>query len=141
MPRFTTASAIRSSSARSSTVNRSGPELVEKAWASSARILLHFPGRTVLVEEAISVWKGSRNQLSSGIIWRGGKRVNERRGKGWRLIDLLCSRNARLKKALVGRAQWEINQPPSPKRERVGLERALCTSFDGRSRISMGAIP
>ena len=24
--------------------------------------------------------------------------------------DLLCSRNARLQKALVGRAQWEINQ-------------------------------
>jgi hypothetical protein len=31
--------------------------------------------------------------------------------------DLLCSRNARLKKALVGRAQWKINQPPSLKRE------------------------
>jgi len=27
--------------------------------------------------------------------------------------DLRCSRNARLQKALVGRAQWEINQPPS----------------------------
>jgi hypothetical protein len=27
--------------------------------------------------------------------------------------DLLCSRNARLQKALVGRAQWEINQAPS----------------------------
>ncbi len=27
--------------------------------------------------------------------------------------DLLCSRNARLGKALVGRAQWEINQAPS----------------------------
>ena len=27
--------------------------------------------------------------------------------------DLLCSRNARPEKALVGRAQWEINQPPS----------------------------
>jgi hypothetical protein len=30
--------------------------------------------------------------------------------------DLLCSRNARLKKALVGRAQWKINQPPSLRR-------------------------
>jgi len=29
--------------------------------------------------------------------------------------DLLCSRNARPPKALVGRAQWKINQPPSPK--------------------------
>jgi hypothetical protein len=27
--------------------------------------------------------------------------------------DLLCSRNARPPKALVGRAQWKINQPPS----------------------------
>ena len=27
--------------------------------------------------------------------------------------DLLCSRNARREKALVGRAQWKINQPPS----------------------------
>ena len=27
--------------------------------------------------------------------------------------DLLCSRNARLQKAFVGRAQWEINQAPS----------------------------
>jgi hypothetical protein len=26
------------------------------------------------------------------------------------LVDLLCSRNARPQKALVGRAQWEINQ-------------------------------
>ena len=30
--------------------------------------------------------------------------------------DLLCSRNARPPKALVGRAQWKINQPPSPER-------------------------
>ena len=28
--------------------------------------------------------------------------------------DLLCSRNARPQKALVGRAQWKINQPPIP---------------------------
>ncbi len=27
--------------------------------------------------------------------------------------DLLCSRNARPQKALVGRAQWKIDQPPS----------------------------
>ena len=27
--------------------------------------------------------------------------------------DLLCSRNARPQKALVGRAQWKIKQPPS----------------------------
>jgi len=27
--------------------------------------------------------------------------------------DLLCSRNARPEKGLVGRAQWKIHQPPS----------------------------
>ena len=30
--------------------------------------------------------------------------------------DLLCSRNARPEKALVGRAQWKISQPPSLER-------------------------
>ena len=39
--------------------------------------------------------------------------------------DLLCSRNARPEKALVGRAQWKINQPPSLKRERASLERSI----------------
>ena len=28
--------------------------------------------------------------------------------------DLLCSRNAHDKNVLVRRAQWKINQPPSP---------------------------
>ena len=35
--------------------------------------------------------------------------------------DLLCSRNTRPEKALVGRAQWKISQPPSLERN----ERAL----------------
>ena len=39
--------------------------------------------------------------------------------------DLLCSRNARPQMALVGRAQWKINQPPSLKRERASLEESL----------------
>jgi hypothetical protein len=39
--------------------------------------------------------------------------------------DLLCSRNARPQKALVGRAQWKINQPPSLKRERASSEELL----------------
>ena len=47
--------------------------------------------------------------------------------------DLLYSRNARPEKALVGRAQWKIIQPPSLKRERASLEGA-CISFDARSR-------
>jgi hypothetical protein len=39
--------------------------------------------------------------------------------------DLLCSRNARPQKALVGRAQWKINQPPSLNRERASLEGSI----------------
>ena len=33
--------------------------------------------------------------------------------------DLLCSRNARPQKALVGRAQWKINEPPSLREEQL----------------------
>ena len=71
MPRLTTASATRSSSARSSVGNSSGPDLVEKAWESSARTFSHFSATDTLEKEVITVWKGSQNQLSSGIIWRG----------------------------------------------------------------------
>ena len=46
--------------------------------------------------------------------------------------DLLCSRNARSRTPLVGRAQWKINQPPSLKRERGSLEGAFM-SFDARN--------
>jgi hypothetical protein len=49
--------------------------------------------------------------------------------------DLLCSRNARPQKALVGRAQWKINQPPSLKRQRASLEGSFI-SFDARNRRS-----
>ena len=44
-----------------------------------------------------------------------------RNREGMEPDDLLCSRNARPEKALVGRAQWKINQPPSLKRERASL--------------------
>ena len=37
--------------------------------------------------------------------------------------DLLCSRNARPQKALVGRAQWKINQPPSRARQQKAIAR------------------
>ena len=49
--------------------------------------------------------------------------------------DLLCSRNARPQKALIGRAQWKINQPPSLKRYRASLEGSFI-SFDARTRES-----
>ena len=45
--------------------------------------------------------------------------------------DLLCSRNARPPKALVGRAQWKIKQPPSLVRERASLKKASI-SLDAR---------
>jgi hypothetical protein len=42
--------------------------------------------------------------------------------EGMESDDLLCSRNARPQKALVGRAQGKLNQPPSLKRRRASLE-------------------
>jgi hypothetical protein len=45
--------------------------------------------------------------------------------------DLLCSRNARPQKALVGRTQWKINQPPSMKREQASLEGSLMRAVTG----------
>ena len=36
--------------------------------------------------------------------------------------DLLCSRNARSRTPLVGRAQWKINQLPSLERGEANLE-------------------
>ena len=44
---------------------------------------------------------------------RPGALFARRTKEGMEPDDLLCSRNARLPKALVGRAQWEINQAPS----------------------------
>ena len=48
--------------------------------------------------------------------------------------DILCSRNARLQKALVGRAQWKINQSPSLEKQRASLEGSFIISFDTRNR-------
>ena len=45
--------------------------------------------------------------------------------------DLLCSRNARPQKALVGRAQGKINQPPSLKRKRASLEGSFIRAVEG----------
>ena len=36
--------------------------------------------------------------------------------EGMEADDLLCSRNARSRTPLVGRAQWKISQPPSLER-------------------------
>jgi len=71
--------------------------------------------------------------------------------------DLLCSRNARPRKALVGRAQWKINQTPSPEERtsKLGGEEGVTSnvlfargtralgraSFDARSRGQSEAAP
>jgi hypothetical protein len=48
--------------------------------------------------------------------------------RGWRPDDFLCSRNARPEKALVGRAQWKINKPPSLERnEQAWREHVYCS--------------
>ena len=54
--------------------------------------------------------------------------------------DLLCSRNARPPKALVGRAQWKINQPPSLERKRASFAGSFVASLDDRAETSAGPI-
>ena len=67
--------------------------------------------------------------MRAGVVAFLARRIAE----GMEADDLLCSRNARPPKALVGRAQGKIIQPPSLKRERASLEGA-CISFDALSR-------
>jgi hypothetical protein len=71
---------------------------------------------------------------------RPGAFLARRTEEGMEPDDLLCSRNARPGKALVGRAQWKINQPPSLERERASLEGA-CLSFDARSKGQPRPLP
>ena len=47
---------------------------------------------------------------------RPGALLARRTEKRMEPDDLLCSRNARSRTPLVGRAQWKINQPPSLKK-------------------------
>ena len=49
--------------------------------------------------------------------------------------DLLCSRNAGPEKALVGRAQWKITQPPIP--EEIMSELGPEHRGSGRSQPQM----
>jgi hypothetical protein len=52
----------------------------------------------------------------TGAVPEEVKRASLEGWGGWP-DDLLCSRNARPQKALVERAQWKINQPPSLKKK------------------------
>ncbi len=63
--------------------------------------------------------------LKKGAGERPGALLARGTEEGMEPDDLPCSLNARPQKALVGRAQWKINQPPSPKRQRARLEGAL----------------
>jgi hypothetical protein len=54
--------------------------------------------------------------------------------------DLLCSRNARSRTPLVGRAQWKINQPPSLGRKQGSFEGSSIISLDGRSGTNRGGL-
>ena len=55
-----------------------------------------FTGRCGMRFHRQAVWRNSQSGLK-----RGGMETD----------DLLCSRNARPQKALVGRAQWKTHQP------------------------------
>ena len=67
----------------------------------------------LLAERARSECARSTRALEDrpGCPLRGRREILEE--EGMKADDLLCSRNARPQKALVGRAQWKINQPPS----------------------------
>jgi hypothetical protein len=71
---------------------------------------------------------------------RPGALLARRTEEGMEPDDLLCSRNARSRTPLVGRAQWKINQPPSLERERASLE-GTCISFDALSKGQSRLLP
>lgn len=55
--------------------------------------------------------------------------------------DLLCSSNARPQKALVGPAQWKINQSPSLEKKRANFEGLFVASLGSDNGTSTGTIP
>jgi hypothetical protein len=62
-----------------------------------------------------------------------------KREEGMEPDDLLCSRNARSRTPLVGRAQWKINQPPSLE---ITSELGRIIYMDGgRSTCALGDNP
>ena len=75
-------------------------------------------------------------------------RRGERRGRslargteaGMEPVDLLCSRKARPEKALVGRAQWKIKQPPSlqERTSKLGVAHAVIQEMQRHIRVVLG---
>ena len=89
--------------------------LAERARSECAR-----PMRAVKGNLATPLKRGVGNW---GLL-EGSPRLSSapRIEEGMESDDLLCSRNVRPRKALVGRAQWKINQTPSLRRERASLK-------------------
>jgi hypothetical protein len=95
---------------------------------------------------SLKVESSGRNHSQEGVSlskeeWEGSSQtvlLARRAEEGMEPDDLLCSRNARPQKALVGRAQWKINQPPSLERETSKLGRIIWKD-EGRSMRAVGA--
>jgi len=107
--------------------------LVSEEQENEAKLI---PGRVQTV--SFAVWNGENKERngrkpsrpgfsSSSTQLRSCSRMLKKSSSrgGMEPDDLLCSRNARPGKALVGRAQWKINQPPSLERERASLEGSI----------------
>jgi hypothetical protein len=72
--------------------------------------------------------KGEKEvSLERSVIDGGGVLLarGTRTMRGMEAEDLLCSRNARSRTPLVGRAQWKINQSPSLGKDQTSLVRFL----------------
>ena len=95
--------------------------------SSTATSRLQLPGSLAREAPARRVFTNRFTRTKPSFLL--AETAQSERSEGMEPDDLLCSRNARPKKALVGRAQWKINQPPSLKRERASLEGTL---YNGR---------
>jgi hypothetical protein len=85
----------------------------------------------------LSLLRLPRHPFLGALKWKdeegaAGALLARRTEEGMEPDDLLCSRNARPEKALVGRAQWKINQPPSLEGEQASLERSIRWMVFGR---------
>jgi hypothetical protein len=91
-----------------------------KLWSLDARSEGQSSHPLVSEQFAYEWEEGEEDRTSDGAnlpvpsTSESGRSINAE--EGMEPDDLLCSRNARPQKALVGRAQWKINQPPSLKR-------------------------
>ena len=87
--------------------------LAQGAWEGIARVL-DFEKNDYKRRHCDRNWLGVPREGRERPGAFLARRTRTRRGM--EPDDLLCSRNARPEKALVGRAQWKIIQPPSLER-------------------------